>query len=95
VFCIAIVMTFVGTFIIMLNEGHHIDFIKIYFEIMSAFGTCGLSTGITSELGSVSKVVLMILMFIGRVGLISFIIMMSGNREPAKYHFPKERIQIG
>ena len=36
----------------------------------------------------------MILMFIGRVGLISFIIMI-GRKEPDKYHYPKERVQIG
>ncbi|SPZ79412.1 sodium transport family protein [Staphylococcus aureus] len=88
-------LTFLGMFIIILSEGSHIEFVKIYFEIMSAFGTCGLSTGITSQLSNVSKVVLMVLMFIGRVGLISFIIMISGNREPSKYHYPKERIQIG
>ena len=37
----------------------------------------------------------MVLMFIGRVGLISFIIMIAGRREPDKFHYPKERIQIG
>ena len=95
VFIIAVIFTFAGTFIIMLNEAGRVDFIQIYFEIMSAFGTCGLSTGITSELGNVSKVILMMLMFVGRVGLISFIIMISGNREAAKYHYPKEHIQIG
>lgn len=95
VFTIAIVLTFLGTFVILINESADISFINIYFEVMSAFGTCGLSTGITGDLSSVSKCVLMVLMFIGRVGLISFIIMMSGNREPAKYHYPKESIQIG
>lgn len=95
VFIIAVMFTFAGTFIIMLNEAGRVDFIQIYFEIMSAFGTCGLSTGITAELGNVSKVILMMLMFVGRVGLISFIIMISGNREAAKYHYPKEHIQIG
>ncbi len=35
----------------------------------------------------------MVLMFIGRAGLISFIIMIAGRREPDKFHYPKERIQ--
>ncbi|KFE41797.1 TrkH family potassium uptake protein [Staphylococcus agnetis] len=95
VFAIAIFLTFLGMFIMLLVEGRQFNIIHIYFEIMSAFGTCGLSTGITGDLSGVSKVVLMCLMFIGRVGLISFIIMFSGNREPAKFHFPKERVQIG
>ena len=95
VFIIAIFLTFIGMFIMLLAEGRSFNIIHIYFEIMSAFGTCGLSTGVTSQLSGISKVVLMILMFIGRVGLISFIIMFSGNREPVKFHYPKERIQIG
>ena len=69
--------------------------LEVFFEVMSAFGTCGLSLGITSDLHSTSKVILMGLMFIGRVGLISFIIMLGGRKEPDKYHYPKERIQIG
>ena len=59
------------------------------FEVMSAFGTCGLSLGVTSDISDISKVVLMVLMFIGRVGLISFIIMIAGRREPDKFHYPK------
>ena len=61
---------------------------------MSAFGTCGLSLGVTSDVNDITKAVLMILMFIGRVGLISFIIMLAGRKEPEKYSYPKERIQI-
>ena len=49
---------------------------------MSAFGTCGLSLGVTSDVNDITKAVLMILMFIGRVGLISFIIMLAGRKEP-------------
>lgn len=62
---------------------------------MSAFGTCGLSLGITGDVNDMSKGVLMVLMLIGRVGLISFIIMIGGRREPDKFHYPKERVQIG
>ena len=49
----------------------------------------------TSDVNDITKAVLMILMFIGRVGLISFIIMLAGRKEPEKYSYPKERIQIG
>ena len=47
---------------------------------MSAFGTCGLSLGVTDDISGLTKVILMILMFIGRVGLISFIIMIVDVR---------------
>lgn len=49
---------------------------------MSAFGTCGLTLGVTDDVSNITKIVLMILMFIGRVGLISFIIMIAGRKEP-------------
>ena len=55
---------------------------------------CGLSLGATDNISNLTKIVLMILMFIGRVGLISFIIILAG-REPDKFSYPKERIQIG
>ena len=62
---------------------------------MSAFGTCGLSLGVTDDISGLTKVILMILMFIGRVGLISFIIMMiAGRKEPDKYHYPKNVFKL-
>lgn len=95
VFTMASVLTFIGVIIMLVVENGKMSFLQIFFEVMSAFGTCGLSLGITSNLDDVSKVVIMILMFIGRVGLITFIIMIGGRREPDKYQYPKERIQIG
>ena len=95
VFTMAGILTFAGTITILVVENGKISFLQAFFEVMSAFGTCGLSLGVTDDISGMSKVVLMILMFIGRVGLISFIIMIGGRREPDKYHYPKERIQIG
>ena len=60
---------------------------------MSAFGTCGLSFGVTDDISGLTKVILMILMFIGRVGLISFIIMIVGRKEPDK-HYPKNVFKL-
>ncbi|ANQ63814.1 TrkH family potassium uptake protein [Staphylococcus equorum] len=95
VFTMAGILTFAGTITILVVENGKLSFLQAFFEVMSAFGTCGLSLGVTDDISGMSKVVLMILMFIGRVGLISFIIMIGGRREPDKYHYPKERIQIG
>ena len=95
VFSVAATLTFVATIIILVAEGGKMSLLQVFFEVMSAFGTCGLSLGITDDVSGVTKCVLMILMFIGRVGLISFIIMIGGRKEPDKYHYPKERIQIG
>ncbi|MEW8965419.1 potassium transporter TrkG, partial [Staphylococcus arlettae] len=95
VFTMASLITFASIVSILIIENSEMTLLEVFFEVMSAFGTCGLSLGITSDLHSTSKVILMVLMFIGRVGLISFIIMLGGRKEPDKYHYPKERIQIG
>lgn len=68
---------------------------EILFEITSAFGTVGLSLGITSKLTVGSKVLLMLLMFIGRVGILSFLFLFKKRKQNNRYHYPKERMIIG
>lgn len=67
----------------------------LLFEITSAFGTCGMSLGITSDLSVIGKLIIMALMFIGRVGLISFLLTLGGQSKKPHYHFPEERVIIG
>lgn len=67
----------------------------LLFEITSAFGTCGMSLGITSSLSVTGKVVIMLLMFIGRVGLISFLLSLGGRAQQPHYDYPEERVIIG
>src|SRR5699024_2204650 len=68
----------------------------ILFEVTSAFGTVGLSLGITEYLTTFSKVVLMILMFIGRIGIVTFLYTFRKNKQNDDYiRYPKERIIIG
>lgn len=73
----------------------HLDFIAIMFEVSSAFGTTGLSMGITDELSTFGKIVIMLLMFIGRVGILAFLFMIGGRENKVKYQYPKERVIIG
>jgi Trk-type K+ transport system membrane component len=68
---------------------------QILFEVTSAFGTVGLSLGITSDISTASKIILMLLMFIGRVGIITFLFMFKNSKKSGKYHYPKEKIIIG
>lgn len=68
---------------------------EIVFEVSSAFGTTGLSLGITPELSVVGKCIVIILMFIGRVGIISFLLIFGLKQKENNYHYPKERIIIG
>ncbi|WP_188454574.1 TrkH family potassium uptake protein [Virgibacillus oceani] len=89
----AFIFVFFSILIISIMEPFSLS--QILFEVTSAFGTVGLSLGITDELTALSKVILMILMFIGRVGIITFLFMFKNNKKSGKYHYPKERIIIG
>lgn len=68
---------------------------EILFEVTSAFGTVGLSLGITAKLSTLSKVVLMVLMFIGRIGVVTFLVSFRQKEDKNNYHYPKERVIIG
>lgn len=96
VILVACFMVLISTMILLITEPNA-TLTQIIFEITSAFGTCGMSLGITSDLSVVGKVIIMILMFIGRVGLISFLYTLGGGGrgKQTKFHYPKERIIIG
>lgn len=91
---LATVMCFISVVILSISESKH-ELIAIIVEVCSAFGTTGLSMGITPELSSFGKCVLMILMFIGRIGLTSFLFIIGGKEKKANYHYPKERVITG
>lgn len=63
-------LIFVGTFLLTFSEDF--DFENILFEVASALGTVGVSTGITGDLSSIGKIIIIILMFIGRLGVLTF-----------------------
>jgi trk system potassium uptake protein TrkH len=69
-------------------------FLEVLFEVVSAFGTVGLSTGITPELNSASKVILSFVMFCGRLGPLVVAIAVS-RRKVLHYHYAEENIMIG
>ncbi|MCP3026317.1 TrkH family potassium uptake protein [Halobacillus sp. A5] len=96
----AVVVTIMALFtvflaILALSITEDFSLNEIIFEVCSAFGTVGLSLGITPELTSFAKVLIMILMFIGRIGILTFLFSFHNDRKKSKYHFPKERILIG
>ncbi|HEY4567682.1 MAG TPA: TrkH family potassium uptake protein [Savagea sp.] len=85
----------IGSLIALLLLEPEVPTTALLFEITSAFGTCGMSLGITSDLTTWSKLILMGLMFIGRVGLISFLFTLGGKKNKIDYRYPKERVIIG
>lgn len=72
-----------------------IPVLQLVFEEVSAFATVGLSTGITSGLSDYSKMVLIISMFVGRVGVLSLAFSLSVSTLSNSYRYPKSHIMIG
>ncbi|UUI38761.1 TrkH family potassium uptake protein [Oceanobacillus oncorhynchi] len=89
----AIMVVFSSVIILSYLEPYSLD--ALIFEVTSAFGTVGLSLGVTGDLTTFSKIILMILMFIGRVGILTFLLVFRRKKDPAKFNYPKERMIIG
>lgn len=91
-FVFGMVFVAFGTFILAINNGA----IEAAFEAISAFATVGLTTGITADLDVFSKIILIFLMFFGRVGLITLglAVLIRRDVEP-KLKYPESRIMIG
>ena len=79
-------------FMTILNNG--IEFGKIVFEVISAFTTTGLSSGITAEVSIISKYLLIVAMFLGRLSSLVLIFLLSNSREP-NYKLLEEKVRIG
>lgn len=65
------------------------------FEVISAFSTTGLSLGITADLGTISKILIICTMFLGRLGPMTFALALGGSNKVEKIQFPKENILVG
>lgn len=80
------------------TQAHHLArgrFLDIFFEVVSAFGTVGLSTGLTPELSTAGKIVVIALMFVGRLGPIVFLSVLQGFQEQPRYQWPEQSMLIG
>lgn len=73
------------------------DLLTVLFEVTSAFGTVGLSLGLTPTLSTVGKMAIILTMFIGRVGplTLAFVLSQKKNKQAAHVKYPDERILIG
>lgn len=70
------------------------SFMQLLFEVISAFGTVGLSTGITPDLGVAGKLVILIIMFIGRLGRNDPAFHVDHHPEPTA-RYTEEHITVG
>lgn len=80
---------------IILSSTENNSFIRILFETVSAFGTVGLSTGITSGLSLTGKLLITLTMFLGRVGPLALGFSLLKGKEINGYRYPEEDILIG
>lgn len=67
----------------------------VFFEIFSALGTVGISTGITRQLTMLSKIVIVLLMYCGRVGSLTLALSLSRKKKISNCKNPVEKIAIG
>jgi len=91
----AIVAVTLTTLILSIAEGSRLGFLSLFFEAASAFGTVGLSTGITPDLTVVSKLTLCVTMFVGRIGPLFLVLALSQERAVRPYQYPEEHVMIG
>jgi trk system potassium uptake protein TrkH len=72
-----------------------LEFIQILFEVVSAFGTVGLSTGITGSISTAAKIVIIVTMYIGRVGVLLSMSAILGDPRPSRVHYPEGNLLVG
>jgi trk system potassium uptake protein TrkH len=72
-----------------------LPFANVMFETVSAFGTVGLSTGITPQLSTAGRITITLLMFTGRLGPLTIAYAFLRQRKPAQYRYAEERVMIG
>lgn len=87
-----IVMTV--TFLLSITE-HGQNFIVYLFEAASAFGTVGLSMGLTPELSPIGRLLIILTMFTGRLGPLTLAFAITKRRKQEAFHYPKGNIMIG
>lgn len=86
-------VVFLAVFILSMTEKAPLN--MILFEVISAFGTVGMSLGLTPELSPSGKIVIAILMFIGRVGPLTVAFALANRNKKERYKYVEEKIMIG
>ena len=68
---------------------------QVLIEVFSAIDTVGLTTGITRDLNTFSRIVIILLMYAGRLGSMPFIILLTRRKPPAPVQYPTDKVIIG
>ena len=85
----------IGTGVTLISyDQPELDLIKVVFECFSAYSTVGLSLNLTADLSDFSKIVVSVIMFVGRVSMLTIFIALLKNMRQRNYRYPTEEITI-
>jgi trk system potassium uptake protein TrkH len=90
---LSVTFVFLATFLLGLADAQ--PFLRELFEVVSAFATVGLSTGLTAETSAGGRLVLMVMMFVGRLGPLTLAIALTAREHGSPLRWPSERVRIG
>ncbi len=91
----AIFIILFSTFLILINQGNEFTFMQVLFEVTSAFGTVGLTPGITPSLSNFSRVVIIATILVGRIGPLSFVLSIATRVKKKLPQLPEEEVAVG
>ena len=87
-----VIVIFLAVFLMIAT--HDGEFLDASFEVVSAFGTVGLSRGFTGQLTDIGRVIIVVVMFLGRVGPLTLGFLLA-TRTPARVRYPAGVIHLG
>jgi len=93
VLALASLLVLLSTLALMVSDG--LELLPALFEVTSAFGTVGLSLDVTPHLTTFGKILISVVMLLGRVGPITFIVALAVRQRTPRYKYPEEEIAIG
>jgi trk system potassium uptake protein TrkH len=93
VLALASLLVLLSTLALMISDG--LELLPALFEVTSAFGTVGLTLDLTPTLSTFGKILISVVMFLGRVGPITFIVSLAARQRTPHYKYPEEEIAIG
>jgi trk system potassium uptake protein TrkH len=92
---VMLALTLIFIVVLVLTVTEKFGFLNLLFETVSAFGTVGLSTGITPGLSVAGKLIITAVMFIGRLGPLILVLSLTQRQQPSTYRYPHDEVRIG
>ena len=83
-----------ATFVLLITEPDW-SFIAVFFEVVSAFATLGLTLGSTASLSTFGKIVIMFTIIMGRIGILTLILAFRKSHDTVEFSYPEERVMLG